>query len=77
MSAVVKLRLTSIGNSVGVVLPKEALTRLRLEKGDELYLTESPEGFRLTPYVPDFEKQMSVARQVMRKRRNVLRELAR
>ena len=76
MSAVVKLRLTSIGNSVGVVLPKEALARLRLEKGDELYLTESPEGFRLTPYRPDFENQMSVARQVMRKRRNVLRELA-
>lgn len=70
------LKLTAIGNSVGVVLPKEALDKLHLGKGDRVYLTESPEGFRLTPYDPAFEKQMSAARQVMKKRREVLRELA-
>ena len=70
------LKLTTIGNSVGVVLPKEALDRLHLEKGDTVYLTESPDGFRLTPYDPEFEKQMTMARQIMKKRRDVLHELA-
>jgi len=70
------LKLTQIGNSVGVILPKELLSRLRLEKGDTLYATESPEGVRLTPFNPQFEKQMELARQVMKSRRNVLRELA-
>lgn len=77
MSSVVTLRLTSIGNSVGVVLPKEALARLKLAKGDTLYLTESPDGYRLTPYNPEFDKQMSEARRIMRERRTALRELAR
>lgn len=70
------LKLTPVGNSVGVVLPKEALAKLKVEKGDSVYLTESPEGYRITPYNPDFERQMTLARQIMRKRRNVLRELA-
>lgn len=70
------LKLTTIGNSVGVVLPKEALDRLNIEKGDKVYLTESPDGFRLTPYDPEFEKQMTMARQIMKKRRDVLHELA-
>ncbi len=70
------LKLTTIGNSLGVVLPKEALARLRLEKGDTLFLTEAPDGFRLTPYNPTFEKQMQTARQIMKRRRAVLRELA-
>lgn len=70
------LKLTKIGNSVGVVLPKESLARLGVEAGDLLYLTESPDGYRLTPYDPQFEKQMSVARQIMKKRRAALRELA-
>ena len=70
------LKLTQIGNSVGVILPKELLSLLRLEKGDTLYATESPEGIRLTPFNPQFEKQMELARQVMKSRRNVLRELA-
>ncbi|EIC31407.1 AbrB/MazE/SpoVT family DNA-binding domain-containing protein [Methylomicrobium album] len=61
---------------MGVVLPKEALDKLRLEKGDRVFLTESPEGFRLTPYDPEFEKQMTLARQIMKKRRDVLHELA-
>jgi putative addiction module antidote len=69
-------KLTAIGNSVGVILPKEVLDKLHLAKGDTVYLTESPEGYRLTPYNPEFEKQMSVARQIMKKRRDVLHELA-
>lgn len=70
------LKLTAIGNSIGVVLPKEALTKLKLEKGDTVFLTESPDGYRLTPYSPEFETQMTIARQIMKKRRDVLRELA-
>ena len=71
-----KLKVTTVGSSMGVVLPKEVLTRLKVVKGDSLFLTESPEGFRITPYDPEFERQMGLARKVMRERRNVLRELA-
>ena len=70
------LKLTQIGNSVGVILPKEVLALLKVEKGDVIYLTESADGMRLTPHDPNFEVQMKAAREVMRKRRNVLRELA-
>jgi putative addiction module antidote len=72
----IALKLTQIGNSTGVVLPKEALEKLRVSKGDVIYLTETPDGFRITPYDSEFEQQMTVAREVMKKRRNVLRELA-
>lgn len=71
------LKLMQIGNSVGFVLPKEAAARLKLEKGDVVYLTETPDGYRITPYDPAFEKQMPTAERIMKKRRNVLRELAR
>jgi putative addiction module antidote len=70
------LKLTQIGNSVGLVLPKEVLARLKLEKGDTVFLTEAPDGVRLTPHDPSFEIQMEAARAIMKKRRNVLRELA-
>ncbi|MFZ9061897.1 MAG: AbrB/MazE/SpoVT family DNA-binding domain-containing protein [Steroidobacteraceae bacterium] len=73
----IELKLTQIGNSLGVVLPREALARLKLAKGDTLYITETPDGYRLTPYSPEFESQMSVARKIMKKRRSALRELAR
>ncbi len=72
----IELKLTSIGNSVGVVLPKETLARLKVNKGDTVYLTDSPDGYRLTPYNPEFEAQMTTARKIMKKRRAVLRELA-
>ena len=72
----VKLKVTTIGSSAGIVLPKEVLARLKVPKGDSLFLTESPEGFRITPYDPEFEEQMSMARKFMRGRRDVLRELA-
>lgn len=71
-----KLKITTVGNSAGVVLPKELLTRLRLEKGDELYVTELPDGIKLAPYDPELERQMQVAAGVMRRRRTLLRKLA-
>ena len=70
------LKLTQIGNSVGVILPKEVLVRLKLTKGDTVYLTENPDGVTLTPSDPTFEEQINAARTIMKKRRNVLRELA-
>ncbi len=70
------LKLNRIGNSVGVVLPKEALARLKVELGDTLYLTESPDGYRITPNDPEFAEQMKVAERVMRKNRDVLAQLA-
>jgi putative addiction module antidote len=70
------LKLTSVGNSVGVILPKELLTRLGVERGDTLYVVDQPDGVRLTPSDPDFEAQMEEARRLMKKWRNVLHELA-
>ena len=72
----IELKITAIGNSLGFVLPKEALARLRVGKGDTVYITETPDGYRLTPYDPAFEQQMQAARLIMKKRRAALRELA-
>lgn len=72
----ISIKITQIGNSLGVILPKEALAALNVEKGDTLTLTSSPDGFRLTPSDPVFETQMQSARKIMKKRRNALRELA-
>ena len=71
------LKITAIGNSAGVILPKDVLARLKLDKGDTLFLIETADGgYRITPYDPVFEEQMTVARQVMADRRAVLHELA-
>lgn len=70
------LKLTQIGNSVGVILPKEVLAAMKLEKGQSVYLTEAPDGFRVTPFDPDFAEQMELAEDIMNRRRHVLRELA-
>jgi len=70
------LKLTRIGNSVGVVLPKEVLARLRLEVGDSLHVSEAPGGYLISGYDAEFERQMDVARKVMRENRDVLRQLA-
>ncbi|MDP2262044.1 MAG: AbrB/MazE/SpoVT family DNA-binding domain-containing protein [Hydrogenophaga sp.] len=70
------LKLTQIGNSVGVILPKDVLTKLQLERGDEIFLTDSPDGMRLTVHNPAFEAQMREARDIMKSRRAVLHELA-
>lgn len=70
------LKLTQIGNSVGLILPKEVLARLKLEKGDTVHLTDAPGGVTITPYDTEFEQQMTEARAIMKRRRDVLRELA-
>ncbi len=71
-----KLKITTIGNSAGVILPKELLARLHLDKGDALYALETPDGVRLTAFDPELAAQMGVAEQVMRKRRTLLNKLA-
>jgi putative addiction module antidote len=70
------VKLTTIGNSVGIVLPKELLAKLNVEKGDTLYVSETPDGIQLTPYDQDFADQMKAARRVMKENRDVLRRLA-
>ena len=75
-AAATALKITQIGNSVGAIFPKELLARLQLEKGDELYVTETPDGLRITTHNPEFEAQMRVAREIMKERRAVLHELA-
>jgi putative addiction module antidote len=71
-----KLKVTKIGNSLGVVLPKEMLARLKVEQGDALFFTEAPDGYRITPYDEELGIQLAEAREIMRRRRNALRELA-
>ncbi|MCE1249316.1 MAG: AbrB/MazE/SpoVT family DNA-binding domain-containing protein [Comamonadaceae bacterium] len=71
-----QLKLTQIGNSVGVILPKEALTRLKLQKGETVFLTEAPEGFILTPYDPALEEEISAGRAFMHEYRSTFHELA-
>ena len=71
-----KVKVTPIGNSMGIVLPKEALAKLKAGNGDVLYLVEGPEGLTLTPYQQDFDVQMKAAEKVMKKYRNALHELA-
>ncbi len=75
--ATMALTVTAVGNSLGVLLPKEAVNRLEVQKGDKIFLTKSPDGYRLTAYDPEFEEEMAIARKGMRKYRDALRELAR
>ncbi len=70
------LKLTQIGNSLGLILPKEVLARLKLEKGDTVFLTDAPGAATITPHNVEFEDQMTLARKIMKDRRDVLRELA-
>ncbi len=72
----VALKLRKVGNSVGVLLPQEVLAALNVDQGDTLFFTELPDGYRVTPYDPDFERQMKVAQKVIKRDRNLLRELA-
>ena len=71
------LKVTTVGASEGVILNKEAKLRLNVQKGDTLYLTEAPDGaLRITPYDPDFARQMALAESVMHDDREILRVLA-
>lgn len=72
----IALKVTTVGNSTGVVLPKEVLARLKIQKGDTLYLVETPDGYQLTPYDEVFARQVRAAEEVLRDHRDVLRELA-
>jgi putative addiction module antidote len=70
------LKITTVGNSVGIVLPKEFLSHMNVEKGDSLFVTKTPDGIQLVPYEENFAAQMNIAREVMRENRDVLRKLA-
>jgi putative addiction module antidote len=72
----VKLKIVPIGNSFGVILPMDTLAKLKVTGGDAVFITETADGVRITPYDPEFEAQMNAAKLVMKKRRNALRELA-
>ena len=72
-----KLKVKQVGNSAGVVLPKEALNHLNVDKGDEVYLVETEDGYTITQYDPEFEEQMEAMEAVGRQYKNTLRELAR
>lgn len=71
-----KLKVKQIGNSAGVVLPKEALSHLNVDKGDEIYLVETDDGYTLTQYDPEFDEQMEAMEAIGRQFKNTLRELA-
>jgi putative addiction module antidote len=70
------VKVTTVGNSVGIVLPKEMLTRLNVKKGDMLYVTETPDGWQLTPYNAEFDATMAAAQDIMRRYRDTLKKLA-
>jgi putative addiction module antidote len=74
----VSFKLSAVGHSLGFIVPKEVQARLKVEKGDTIYLTEAPDGsFRLTAHNPEFERQMTLAQQIMRQDRDILKALAR
>lgn len=70
-------KVTTVGASAGFILTKEAMARLKVKKCDTIYLTEAPDGsYRLTPYNPEFERQMKLAEDIMHQDREILRALA-
>lgn len=70
------VKVRKIGNSMGIVLPKEALAKLNVKEGQALYLTEAADGYRVTPYNEEFENQMKAAEEIMNNDRDILRELS-
>lgn len=70
------VKLTAIGNSTGIILPKELLEKLRVSKGDTLQVLETPNGIELTPFDESLDAQLDVAERIMRRRRTLLRKLA-
>ena len=70
------VKVTTVGNSLGIVLPREILERLRVDKGDLLYLVETPTGVELTPYEPVFAAQMEALEYTARSERDLLKHLA-
>ncbi len=76
VTPMIKLKVRAVGSSAGVILPKEALAHMGVQEGDELFLVEGPDGYQVTPYDPNFEKQLESARKGMDAYRNTLHELA-
>lgn len=72
----VKLTVRKVGNSLGVILPAQATQQLHVKEGDAIFLTESPDGWRVTPYDPEFAAAMQAAEGVLARYRNALRDLA-
>jgi putative addiction module antidote len=70
------VKVTTVGSSTGIVLPKELLTKLNIQRGDTLYVTETPDGVQLSPYNEQFAKTMEAAQDIMRRYRDTLRKLA-
>ena len=70
------LKITQIGNSLGLILPREVLARLKLQKGDAVHITESPNGLVVTPYDPSMEEQLKLGREFMREYRDTFHQLA-
>lgn len=70
------LKVTTVGNSLGVILPKELLAHLRVQRGDHLHVFVTPRGIELSTFDPAVEEQMEVGRSVMKRYRNTLRKLA-
>lgn len=71
-----KAKVTQVGTSSGIVLSREVLAKLRVQRGDEVYLIETPHGFMLVPYNPEFEEDMEKAKEVLREYRDVFHMLA-
>jgi len=76
-TGMMRFKVTTVGASAGFILTKEAMARLKVQKGDSVYLTEAPDGgYRLTPFNPEFERQMSLAEDIMHEDRDLLRALS-
>lgn len=71
-----QVKITTVGNSAGIVLPKEILSHMNVQKGDSIYLTKTPGGFQITPYDEEFAAKMEVAERVIGKYRDTFRRLA-
>jgi putative addiction module antidote len=71
-----KLKLTTIGSSTGVILPKEVLARLKIEKGDQVFMVETKDGYLITPYDPSLDEQLKAGRDFMKEYRDTFRALA-
>ena len=70
------VKVRKVGNSLGIVLSRDVIASLGVDNGDELFLIKTKSGYQISPYDPEFAKQVSAAEQIMKKRRNMLRKLA-
>ncbi len=71
-----ELKLRKVGNSIALIVPKHMRQKMGVKEGDAVYLTETPDGYQISPYDPEFSRQMELAKKGMKKYRNALRELA-